>query len=483
MALRKVVTSGLVWTFTQQFGNQVIGFVISLILARLLLPEEFGLIAMIAVFVAVGNGLMDSGLSLSIIRDTEAGDRDFSTVFIFNVLAGTLIYLIIFAGAPFIAQFYDQEILTNIIRVYCLTFILSAATSVHIALFTRNMNFKVQTLTAIPAAVISGALGILLAIKGYGVWSLVYSSLLNSILNFVLIWKYSSWFPSRIFDKNLFYKHWSYGYKLGLANLLNRIFNNLYLVVIGKYFSPALLGFYSRAESTKQLPLSNIERALNKVSFPMFVGIKDEPERLKSVFRKLLKMVLYIVSPVLMISAALADPLFRFLFTEKWLPAVPYFQILCLGGLLLPLHSYNLSLLNIYGRSDLFLKLEIVKKILILFSLLLIIPFGIYGLLWGQVVLSVLAFVINAYYTQRFITYPLRSQLLDVFPIYLITFFSATIVWLGDQKLFSEFPDFIRLLTGGIVGFGGYFILSIFGRFEQLPQLIDLLRDRLEKKI
>ncbi|MCX2837922.1 lipopolysaccharide biosynthesis protein [Salinimicrobium sp. MT39] len=481
MALKKVVTSGLVWTFTQQFGNQIIGFVVSLILARLLLPEEFGLIAMIAVFVAVGNGLMDSGLSLSIIRDTEAGDKDFSTVFIFNVVAGAIIYLSIFIAAPFIAQFYDQEILTKIIRVYCLTFIFSAATSVHIALFTRNMNFRVQTLTAIPAAVISGVLGIVLAIQGYGVWSLVYSSLLNSILNFVLIWKYSDWYPSRSFDKILFLKHWNYGYKLGLANLLNRIFNNLYLVVIGKYFSPALLGFYSRAESTKQLPLSNIERALNKVSFPMFVGIKHDPERLKNVFRRLLKMVVFVVSPVLLIGAAIAEPLFVFFFTEKWLPAVPYFQILCLGGLLLPLHSYNLSLLNIYGRSDLFLKLEIIKKVLIVGSILLIIPFGIYGLLWGQVVFSMIAYFVNAYYTQKFITYPLIEQLSDVFPIYLITTLSGLIVWLGDSLLFFSYSDFIRVMAGGVIGLGVYFLFSVLGRFEQLAQLKELLKERFGK--
>lgn len=481
MALKKVVTSGLVWTFTQQFGNQIIGFAVSLILARLLLPEEFGLIAMIAVFIAVGNGLMDSGLSLSIIRDTDAGDRDFSTVFIFNVVAGAIIYLVLFAGAPFIAQFYDQEILTDIIRVYCLTFIFTAATSVHIALFTRNMNFKVQTLTAIPAAVISGAVGIFLAMTGHGVWSLVYSSLLNSILNFILIWKYSDWYPSAIFDKILFLKHWKYGYKLGLANLLNRIFNNLYLVVIGKYFSPALLGFYSRAESTKQLPLSNIERALNKVSFPMFVGIKNDPERLKSVFRRLLKMVVFVVSPVLLIGAAIAEPLFNFLFTEKWLPAVPYFQILCLGGLLLPLHSYNLTLLNIYGRSDLFLKLEILKKILIVGSILLIIPFGIYGLLWGQVVFSMVAYFINAYYTQKFISYPLNNQLYDVFPIYLITLLSALMVWLGDSILFFSYSDFVRVMAGGVVGLGVYFLLSVFGKFEQLAQIRELLKERLGK--
>lgn len=482
MSLRKIVTSGLVWTFAQQFGNQLIGFIVSLILARILLPEEFGLIAMIAVFVSVGNGVVDSGLSKSIMRDKEADEKDFSTVFLFNILTGVIIYSLTFLAAPFIADFYDQEVLTGVIRIYCLTFILTATTSVHLALFTRDMNFKIQTMTAIPSAIIGGTIGIMLALNEFGVWSLVYSSLFNSVIGLILIWKYSDWFPSLIFDKNRFLKHWNYGYKLGLADLLNRLFNNLYLVVIGKYFSAALLGFYSRAESTKQLPVSNIERALNKVSFPLFVAIKDDSVRLKRVFIRLLKMVVFVTSPVLLITAALAEPLFRFLFTEKWLPAAPYFQVLCIGGLLLPLHSYNLSLLNIYGRSDLFLKLEIIKKILIIISILLIIPFGIYGLLWGQVILSLLAFFINARYTQQFISYPLISQVRDVFPIYFLAVISALIIWLGDVYFLSRFTDFVRLSIGGVIGIGIYLGISRIAKFEQLPQLLEIFKERLVKK-
>lgn len=482
MSLKKVITSGLIWTFAQQFGNQVIGFVISIILARILLPAEFGLIAMIAVFVAVGNGLLDSGLSKSIMRDREADETDFSTVFLFNMLAGTIVYLIVYLTAPFIAAFYEQEVLTDVLRVYCLTFFFTAATSVHMAVFTRDMNFRIQTLMAIPSAIIGGAIGIIMALYGFGVWSLVYSSLFNSFFSFIIIWKFSNWYPSLQFDRDLFVKHWTYGYKLGLADLLNRIFNNLYLVVIGKFFSAALLGFYTRAESTKQLQISNIERALNKVSFPLFVKIKDDTKRLELVFRKLLKMVIFIISPALLISAALSEPLFRFLFTEKWLPAAPYFQVLCLGGLFLPLHSYNLSLLNIYGRSDLFLKLEILKKGLIVLSILLIIPFGIFGLLWGQVIFSIAALFINARYTRKFISYSLRSQFVDVTPIYLLAVLSAAFVWGSDKYFLSGFSDIMRLLGGGVVGIISFLVFSKMGRFDQLPQLISLIKDWSGKK-
>lgn len=480
MSLRKQAVFGLMWTFAQQFGNQLIGFVVSLVLARILLPEEFGLIAMIAVFVALGNGLLDSGLSKSLIRDRDADDADYSTVFFFNLFAGFLVYLLVFIAAPFIAEFYEYPILTNIIRIYCLSFLFTAATSVQLAKLTKEMKFRTQTFVALPAAMVGGIVGIILAVQDFGVWSLVYSSLVNALVGSILVWKYSGWYPSLNFDTTKFKKHWDYGYKLGLADLLNRFFNNIFLVVIGKYFSAAQLGIYTRAETMKQLPVSNLDRALNKVSFPVFVEIKDDPARLKKAFRKLLKMVIFVVSPVLLIMAAMAEPLFRFLFTEKWLPSAPYFQVLCLSGLLFPLHSYNLGILNVYGRSDLFLKLEVYKKFLIVLAVLLAIPFGIYGLLWGQVALSLVAFFINAKYTQKYIFYSPLRQLLDIVPILTAAFLSAILVWGIDYNFLEVYPDIIRLLSGGIIGTSFYLLISKIGRFEQLPQLYELIGDRLK---
>ncbi|WP_035716039.1 lipopolysaccharide biosynthesis protein [Christiangramia echinicola] len=483
MSLRKQAVFGLMWTFAQQFGNQLIGFSVSLVLARILLPEEFGLIAMIAVFVAVGNGLLDSGLSKSLIRDGDADNSDYSTVFFFNLFAGLLIYLLAFISAPLISQFYDYPILTNIIRVYCLSFLFTAATSVQLARLTKEMKFRTQTLVALPAAVIAGILGIVLAIKDFGVWSLVYSSLVNAIVSCILIWKYSGWYPSLSFNTAKFKKHWDYGYKLGLADLLNRFFNNIFLVIIGKYFSAAQLGFYSRAETMKQFPVSNLDRALNKVSFPLFIEIKDDPRRLRVAFKKLLKMVIFVVSPVLLILAAMAEPLFRFFFTEKWLPSAPYFQVLCLSGLLFPLHSYNLGILNIYGRSDLFLKLEVYKKFLIVLVILLAIPFGIYGLLWGQVALSLVAFFINAKYTQKYIFYSPLRQLWDIVPFFMVASFSALLVWGIDYCFLKIFSDLIRLLSGITIGASFYLLISKICKFEQLSQLYDLTNGKIKRNL
>src|SRR5690606_24781345 len=225
--------------------------------------------------------------------------------------------------------------------------------------------------------------------------------------------------------RSRFSKHFNYGYKLTLSDLLNRIFNNIFLIVIGKYFSAAQVGFYTRAETMKQLPVTNISRALDKVTFPLFVSIQDDEVRLKRVYRKLMLMVVFVISPVLIFLAVLAEPVFVFLFTDKWLPAVPYFQILCITGILFPLHSYNLTILNVKGRSDLFLRLEVIKKIIIVVTILIAIPFGIMALLYGQVFISLVGFFVNASYTKRFINYTALEQLRDVFPIIFFAVFAA----------------------------------------------------------
>jgi teichuronic acid exporter len=237
---------------------------------------------------------------------------------------------------PLIAAFYEQPILTDIVRLYCLSFIFSAFAAVQLARLTKRMDFKTQTLVALPATITGGAVGISMAYSGYGVWSLVWSSLITSFLSSVQLWFYSKWKPSLIFSKEKFKIHFNFGYKLTLSGLLNRIFDNIFLIVIGKYFSAAQVGFYTRAETTKQLPLSNIFNSLDRITYPMFAEIQNDDVRLKRVYKQLLQMVLFIVAPLLIFLAVLGEPIFRFLFTEKWLPAVPYFQILCVTGILYP---------------------------------------------------------------------------------------------------------------------------------------------------
>lgn len=475
MSLRKRAKKGFVWTFAQQFGNQIIGFTISLILARILLPEEFGLIGMIAIFVAVGNTLLNAGLTQSLIRSEDLDETDYSTVFYFNLASAIAVYILVFYTGPLIARFYDQPILTDIVRLYCLSFIFSAFSAVQLARLTKKLDFKTQTLVAIPATIIGGVVGVIMAYSGYGVWSLVWSSLITSFLSSVQLWFYSKWKPVLIFSTKKFIKHFHFGYKLTLSGLLNRIFDNIFLLVIGKYFSAAQVGFYTRAETTKQLPLSNIFNSLDKITYPMFAEIQNDDARLKRVYKQLLQMVLFVVAPLLIFIAVLGEPIFRFLFTEKWLPAVPYFQILCVTGILYPLHAYNLSILNVKGRSDLFLKLEILKKIIIVITIIVTIPYGIIVLLYGQVFISLVSFFINSHYTSKFINYPALQQLKHVLPVIILAVFAGAVI-LGLELLgLNQMQDFLRILIGGLTGIIVYLGVAYLLKFRSLRDLQNLI--------
>lgn len=459
MSLRKQATSGLIWTFTQQFGNQLISFVVSVLLARLLLPEEFGLVGMILVFYTVGRSLMQSGLTQSLIRTKELDQVDFSTVFYFNIVASGIIYLLVFFLAPLIAEFYNQPILISIVRVYCTIFILDAISSVQRTRLDKAMDFKTQALIAIPSTVIGGVVGISMAYMDYGVWSLVWNAIVTSLVGSIQFWIYSGWTPSLVFSVSKFKEHFSFGYKLTLSGILDKIFSNIYLIIIGRYFSAAQVGYYTRAETMNQLPVNNITLALSKVTFPLFSSIQDDDIRLKSVYKQIMQMVVFVVAPLLIGLAVLAEPTFRFLFTEKWLPAVPYFQILCITGILYPIHVYNINVLKVKGRSDLVLKLELVKKILVIIVIAIVLQYGIFGLLYGQVFLSLVFFFINASYTGRFINYNVIEQTKDIAPIILLSFFCGYLLWLLDDNFFISLNDFPRILIG--MTFGGLLYLGL----------------------
>lgn len=472
MSLKKQATSSLVWTFSQQFGNQIIGFIVSMVLARILLPKEFGLIGMIAVFVALGKTLLDSGLTQSLIRSKDPDESDYSTIFYFNLIASVFLYLLIYVSAPLIANFYDQDILTLIIRVYCLVFIISAFSAVQGARLTRSMDFKTQTIISIPSNIIGGIVGVAMAYMGYGVWSLVWSGVLSAFINSLQLWIYSKWYPSLIFNKEKFKYHFNFGYKLTVASILNTFFNNIYIIVIGKFFSPNQVGFYTRAETLKQLPVTNISNALNKVTYPLFSSIQDDDVRLKRVYRQLMQMVVFIIAPILIFLAVLAEPTFRFLFTEKWLPAVPYFQILCVTGILYPMHAYNLNVLKVKGRTDLFLKLEIYKKIIIVLILLATFKFGIYALLYGQVLIHILSFIINTHYTGKFLNYNTIAQTVDILPILGISVLSGLVIWGVDQYLISyDQIDIIRIVVGSLIGSILYLLQAYVFKFTSLKEL------------
>jgi len=474
--LRKKALSGVLWTSLQQFSSQIVGFVVSVVLARLLLPEEFGLIAMLGVFTAVGWALMNSGLGTSLIRTDNPTEEDYATVFFFNLIVSVFLYLLMVVSAPYIADFYNQPRLISIVRWHSINLIISAFGMVQMTRLTKLMDFKTQLKISIPSTIISGVVGVSMAFTGYGVWSLVSMGIVQNITSSIQLWWYSKWRPSFVFSKVAFYHHFSFGYKLTLSGILDGVFVHVYTIIIGKFFAPALVGYYNRAEKLKQLPVSNISVVLSKVTLPLFAELKNDEVRLKSAYKKIMQLVIFLIAPILFIMAALAEPLFRFLFTEKWLPAVPYFQIIALNGILYPIHAYNLQILNIKGRSDLFLKLEIAKKILISVVLVIAFQFGIYGLLVGSVIISILALLINTHYTGKFLKYSAFSQAKDLIPAIFMAFLVGASVYFIDFFLKDKISwDIIRLLIGSLLGGGLYLFLAYIFKMNSLTELKNIV--------
>ncbi len=472
--------SGLVWTFVQQFSVQFISFGITIILARILLPSEFGLIAMLSLFIAIGNSLLESGLASSLIRSSELTQEDYSTVFFFNLGGSIVIYGIVYFLAPYVALFYHQEVLILILRVYALDFILNAFFGVQNARLTKEMNFKIQMKIQIPSVFIGGLLGVFLALRGYGVWSLVWMGLFQSFLSTVMHWIYSGWLPDLIFSRKCFKRHFHFGYKMTLTGLLEILYKNIYVLIIGKSYSAAQLGFYSRAESVSQLPVGNIAAVINKVTYPMFASIVDDDVKLKMVYKKLMQQVLFWNAPVLILLAVIAEPLFRFLLTDKWLPAAPYFQILCFAGIMYPLHAYNLNILKVKGRSDLILKLEFIKKAICVGGIVCVIPFGIYGLLYFQLMFNFLGYYINSIYSGKLINYSIREQLQDITPIIATSAFAGILCYLVDTLCLRPFQllDITRIIINALFFFLIYMGSSTVLRLTAINDFKQLILKR-----
>ncbi|MDO6390226.1 lipopolysaccharide biosynthesis protein [Pontibacter sp. BT731] len=480
MSLKQKTLSALFWTFSQQFGVQFINFFVSVLLARSLMPAEFGLIGMLSIFIGIGSSLIDSGLTSSLIRTPQPDERDYSTVFFINLVSSIIIYIILFFSSPYIAAFYEQPILESIVQIYTLSFIINAFASVQRTKLTKEMNFKIQMTIQIPSIICSGCIGVALAYTGYGVWSLVFMNLFQSLISTIQLWVRSGWYPSLIFDIEKFKYHFNFGYKLTLSGILDTVYSNIYNLIIGKFFSAAQLGFYTRAQSLKMLPVKNISSALNKVTYPLFSSIQNDNIKLKEVYRRLMQQVVFWLAPTMIYLAVVAEPLFRVLIGEKWMPAVPYFQILCAVGIMYPIHSYNLNILNVKGRSDLHLKLEIIKKIIITIGIACAIPFGIYGLLYFQLISSSVSLFINSWYSGKLINYPIIDQFKDLIPEIIIALVTGTTVWSLDNYVFNNIflHDLFRISTLGIVYFTMYLVISYI---SSIPAIIDFKQLVLKK--
>lgn len=348
--LRDSAKKSFQWSLLIQLSNQIFGFLITLILARLLSPADFGVIGILTIFISLSKKITDGGLAASLIRTKEVSERDFSTVFYFNLLVSLVLYLSLFLAAPFIAVFFKMELIEDLLRVFGITIVISAFTITQSVKLNKALNFKTQFKILLPSLIISAIVSIVAAYSGMGVWSLVIKEIIFAFVASIQLWFYSKWTPLFVFDKLAFKKHFGYGYKLVITDLISQFFNDSYKAIIGKSFSTAQLGYFTRAKSMEELPNQVVFNTINRVLFPMLSQVQDDADRLKKVYGQIIKLVTFLVTPLLMLFYLVAEPLFIFLLTDKWLPAVPYFKILILAGMIAPLQPYLLNICKVNIR-------------------------------------------------------------------------------------------------------------------------------------
>lgn len=404
------------WTFVQALGTRGLQFVVGIILARLLLPEQFGLIAMLTIFMAVAQVFLDSGFGAALIQKQNITQKDICSIFYFNILVGMVAAGCLCGLAPWVAAFYEQPMLRPLLRVLSIVLVINAFGLVQSVLLRKALDFKTETKVSLVASLLSGIIGVTMAYWGFGVWSLVTQQFSAAAFRTSLLWFYTIWRPNWMFSLQSLQAMFGFSSKLLCTSLLNTIFNNIYYLVIGKLFSPMALGYYTRADNLQKLPSMTLSSVIVRVTFPVFSSIQDDPERIKRGMKKALTTLVLVNFPLMIGLAVVARPLVIVLLTEKWLPCVPFLQLLCLVGLVYPLQLINMNVLQALGRADLFLRIEIIKKVFVIVNIGLTWRWGVMAMITGQVIISLASYYLNAYYHKSLLRYSFWEQICDLCP-------------------------------------------------------------------
>ncbi|WP_339816149.1 lipopolysaccharide biosynthesis protein [uncultured Imperialibacter sp.] len=416
MSLKKKSISGIGWNLTEKIISSGSSFVIGIILARILSPEDFGLIGMTTVIFAFANTFVDGGLSIGLIRKTKCTALDYDTVFIYNVCLSVVIYLLLAFFAPYIALFFNEGMLVDLIRVLALVILINSFSIVQIAILSRRIDFKKQTIASVVGSLVSGVFGIFLAYQGFGVWSLVYQILLRQFIYAMLIWMFAEWRPSFSFSVVAFKEQFKFSNKILLSNLIATFQYNIYYLVLGKFFSPSSLGYFTRAEQFNAMVTTNLSTAFSKVLFPALASIKYQEDLMLLNIKKISRMTFFVSFLLLTGLASVAKPLIHILLGARWETSILYLQLLCISSIFLPLNLTNLNILNIKGRSDLVLKLQVIKIVLLVPSILGAIYFGVVTMLVVRIFMVIIATYVNSSYSGRLVKYSVKEQMYDIAP-------------------------------------------------------------------
>ena len=468
-----------IWRFAERCGAQLVSFIVSIVLARILVPEDYGTIALVTVFTAILQVFVDSGLGTALIQKKEADDLDFSSVFYFNLVVCVILYIGMFVASPYIAAFYGDDTLTPIIRVLSLTIIISGVKGIQQAYVSRNMLFKRFFFSTIGGTIFSAILGIGMAYAGFGVWALVVQQLSNTAIDTLILWITVKWRPKKLFSWSRLKVLLSFGWKLLVSSLLDTGYNNLRNLIIGKMYSSADLAFYNQGDKFPKVIVTNINTSIDSVLLPTMSNVQDDKERVKQMTRRAIKTSTYVMAPLMMGLAFCAEPIVSLVLTDKWLPCVPFLRIFCITYMFYPVHTANLNAIKAMGRSDLFLKLEITKKIVGMILLLSTMWFGVMAMAYSLLVSMITSMIINSWPNRELLKYSFKEQMIDIFPsIALAVVMGVMVSFVNNLGFSSALTLLIQVPTGAII----YLIGSMLLHLDSFEYLLGIMKSFIHNK-
>ena len=448
-------------------------FLLQIVLARLLTPKDYGIVGILVVFLYIANTFIDCGFTSALIQNQKRTEKDFSTAFYFNLIISLCAYIFLFMAAPYIADFYNLPILKSVTRILSLTLPISAISAVNRTKLQINLNFKTQTKVTLTSVILSGIIGIILAYKGFGVWALVVQAVSNSMFDTTLLFLFVKWFPKEKFSLDAFKRIYNFGIKLLAPNLIDTFYHNMYPLIIGKFYSPTDLGFFSKGKQFAYIPDAITNGILDRVTFPVFAKVQNDLEKLFNIYRKYLRLISSVYAPAILILCAVAKPFIIFLIGDKWMGAVIIMQIFCISCIFDCVIDVNLNFLYVKGNTNIVLKLAIIKKIIAFIILLTFFKcgFSVIGLCWGQVLYTQIAVFLNTYYTKKILGFSYFMQMKDILPIYFVAAISALIAY---GITFFDMTNILKLIMAVPLAILVYISLAYLLKFEIIDESLTL---------
>ena len=481
-SLKSKTIKGTAWSAADAFLGQGVTFLVGIVLARLLSPDEYGLIGICLIFNTVLCGIVDSGFSNALIRKKDCTDVDYNTMFVTNLTISIVLYALLFVSSPLVSQFFNRYELTSLIRVTGLVLLANALSITQITILTKRIDFKTKTKASLVSAIASGIIGIAMAFMGFGVWALVGQILSKQILYTICLWVLNKWWPSFTFSLKSFHYMWGFGWKLLVSGLLNNIWNQLYQVVVGKFYSPATLGQYTRGQEYASIFSSNLTNIIQRVSYPVLSEIQDDKHRMVDGYRRVIKMTMFVTAICMISLGAVAEPLIYCLIGPQWHEAATYLPLICISMSLYPLHSINLNMLQVLGRSDIFLYLEILKKIIGILPICIGIFVDIYWMLIASILIGFVSLYLNSWYTGKALGYTFWKQLRDIAPSFGVAFTIALSVFFFKYLPISNWGILpMQIIVGVIVGIVTCRIIKI-EEYKEINSIIAKSINRIRNK-